>query len=33
VIRVYDEVGDVIDTHEEAGEFKEWWRVLRQSLL
>ena len=24
VIRVYDDAGDVIDTHEHAGEFKEW---------
>ena len=24
VIRVYDEAGNVIDTHEHAGEFKEW---------
>jgi hypothetical protein len=24
VIRVYDEAGNVIETHEEAGEFKEW---------
>jgi len=24
LIRVYDEVGDVIETHEHAGEFKEW---------
>jgi hypothetical protein len=23
VIRVYDEAGDVIETHEQAGEFKE----------
>jgi len=23
VIRVYDQVGNVIDTHEQAGEFKE----------
>src|SRR5262249_30363628 len=25
VIRVYDEAGNVIETHEHAGEFKEWW--------
>jgi len=25
VIRVYDDAGDVIETHEHAGEFKEWW--------
>ena len=24
VIRVYDETGDVIETHEHAGDFKEW---------
>ena len=24
VIRVYDEAGNVIKTHEQAGEFKEW---------
>jgi hypothetical protein len=24
VIRVYDEAGNVIDTHEHAGQFKEW---------
>jgi hypothetical protein len=24
VIRVYDEAGNVIKTHEHAGEFKEW---------
>ena len=24
VIRVYDEAGDVIETHEHAGDFKEW---------
>ena len=23
-IRVYDEAGNVIETHEHAGEFKEW---------
>ena len=23
-IRVYDEAGNVIETHEQAGEFKEW---------
>jgi len=25
VIRVYDETGNVIETHEHAGDFKEWW--------
>ncbi len=24
VIRVYDEDGNVIETHEQAGDFKEW---------
>jgi hypothetical protein len=24
VIRVYDKTGNVIDTYEHAGEFKEW---------
>jgi hypothetical protein len=24
VIRVYDEAGNVIATHEQAGDFKEW---------
>ena len=24
VIRVYDEAGDVIETHEDKDEFKEW---------
>jgi hypothetical protein len=24
VIRVYDEAGNVIETHEHTGEFKEW---------
>jgi hypothetical protein len=24
VIRVYDEAGNLIETHEQAGEFKEW---------
>jgi len=26
VIRVYDEAGNVIDTHEHAGDFKDWER-------
>jgi hypothetical protein len=26
VIRVYDAAGNVIETHEHAGEFKEPWR-------
>jgi hypothetical protein len=24
VIRVYDEAGNVIETHEHEGDFKEW---------
>jgi hypothetical protein len=24
VIRVYDSMGNVIETHEHAGDFKEW---------
>jgi hypothetical protein len=24
VIRVYDEAGNLIDTHQHAGDFKEW---------
>jgi hypothetical protein len=24
VVRVYDEAGNVIETHEQAGGFKEW---------
>jgi hypothetical protein len=27
VIRVYDEAGDLIETHEHAGEFKEFWQI------
>jgi hypothetical protein len=27
VIRLYDEVGNVIETHEHAGYFKEWSSV------
>jgi hypothetical protein len=27
VIRVYDEAGNVIETHERKGEFKEWQAV------
>jgi hypothetical protein len=29
VIRVYDEAGDVIETHEHAGDFKGWWVFTR----
>ena len=31
VIRVYDEAGDVIETHEHAGEFKEPYRVKQKA--
>jgi uncharacterized membrane protein len=24
VVRVYDEAGNVIETHEQAGDFREW---------
>jgi hypothetical protein len=24
VIRVYDEAGNVVETHKQAGDFKEW---------
>jgi len=24
VIRIYDEAGNVIETHEQTGDFKEW---------
>jgi hypothetical protein len=24
LIRVYDDAGNVIETHEQAGDFKEW---------
>jgi hypothetical protein len=27
VIRVYDAAGNVIETHEHAGDFKEWWAI------
>jgi hypothetical protein len=30
VIRVYDESGNVIETHERAGDFKEWWSGTKQ---
>src|SRR6266568_4736687 len=29
VIRVYDDAGNVIETHEHKGEFKEWWRGVQ----
>jgi hypothetical protein len=24
VVRIYDQAGNVIETHEQAGDFKEW---------
>ena len=30
VIRVYDETGNVVETHEHAGEFKEPSRCVKQ---
>jgi hypothetical protein len=27
VIRVYDEAGNVIETHEHTGDFKDWWAL------
>jgi hypothetical protein len=33
VIRVYDEAGNMIETHEHAGDFKELVKFLYQSLL
>jgi hypothetical protein len=27
VIRVYDDGGNVIETHEHAGDFKKWWTI------
>jgi hypothetical protein len=32
VIRVYDEAGNVIETHEHKGEFKEWVSSLDPDL-
>jgi hypothetical protein len=31
LICVYDEAGNVIETHEHAGDFKEWWRACHRS--
>jgi len=31
VIRVYDAAGNVIETHEHAGDFKEPWRYTRET--
>jgi hypothetical protein len=32
VICVYDDAGNVIETHEHAGDFKEWWKLLASAL-
>jgi len=32
VTRVYDESGNMIETHEHAGDFKEWWGLIRNAL-
>ena len=32
VIRVYDAAGNVIETHEHAGDFKEWKQPIARSL-
>jgi hypothetical protein len=31
LIRVYDDAGNVIETHEHKGDFKEWWQSPRVS--
>jgi hypothetical protein len=35
VIRVYDQAGNVIETHEHTGQFKEWWvhRVKQKAAM
>ena len=30
VIRVYDDIGNVIETHEHKGDFKEWYEVAQR---
>ena len=32
VIRVYDKAGNVIETHEHKGDFKEWRKLLASAL-
>jgi hypothetical protein len=32
VIRVYDDAGNVIETHEHKGDFKEWWNAIPVAL-
>jgi hypothetical protein len=31
VIRVYDDAGNVIETHEHKGDLKEWWSVTHDA--
>ena len=33
VIRVYDDAGNVIETHEHKGDFKEWFDSLATLCL
>jgi hypothetical protein len=33
VIRAYDNAGNVIETHQHAGDFKEWWFFPRTERL
>jgi hypothetical protein len=33
VIRVYDEAGNVIETYEHVGDFKEWAALIGLALL
>jgi len=33
VIRVYDEAGNVIETHGHAGDFKAWWVIFSTARL
>jgi len=33
VIRVYDDAGNVIETHKHVGDFKEWWVFPRITSL
>jgi hypothetical protein len=33
VIRVYDEAGNVIETHQHKGDFKEWSRMKQKAAM
>jgi hypothetical protein len=33
LIRVYDEAGNVIETHEQAGEFKESFSIAGRQMI